>query len=415
MKLATSIFRGLITIIALFASTGIFLNHSALANPVIPAATIQPAFTPTPPNINAKGYILIDANSGKVITEKNADIHLPPASLTKLMSMYIVSNAIKSGAIHWDDKARISTKAWKAEGSRMFVKVNDEVSVKDLVQGVAVASGNDATIALAEHIASAEDSFANMMNAQAKELGMNNSHFTNSTGLPDPKHYSTPRDFAILAQNYIKNFPEDYHFYSEKWFSYNGIRQPNRNRLLWQYPYVDGFKTGHTNDAGYCLIASAAKDGMRLISVVMGTPNDRVRTEESIRLLNYGFRFYETHKLYSADQAITKSRVWKGRSKEVEFGLGEDLYVTAANGQAKNLQTNIIINTPLKAPLVKGQTYGTLNVMSNNQIVVSKPIIALQDNPKGAFWRNITDTISYSFHKMFSKSFSKLNETINNS
>jgi serine-type D-Ala-D-Ala carboxypeptidase (penicillin-binding protein 5/6) len=410
MKQAIHTFRNIL-IIALCTTVSVFFNQSALANPVIPAATVQPAFVPTPPNINAKGYILIDANSGKVITEKNADTRLPPASLTKLMSMYIVSQAIKSGAIHWEDKVRISTKAWKAEGSRMFVKVNDEVPVKDLVQGVAVASGNDATIALAEHIASAEDSFANLMNTQAKDLGMNNSHFTDSTGLPDPEHYSTPRDFAILAQNYIKNFPEDYHFYSEKWFTHNGIRQPNRNRLLWQYPYADGFKTGHTNDAGYCLIASAVKDGMRLISVVMGTPNDRIRTEESVRLLNYGFRFYETHKLYNADQAITKSRVWKGKSKEVELGLAQDLYVTSPNGQAKNLQTNMVINTPLKAPIVKGQVYGTLNVAANNQTIMSAPIIALQDDPKGAFWRNITDTISYSMHKIFSKS----NETINNS
>lgn len=385
---------------------------SAFANPVIPVATAnaQPAFTPTAPKINAKGYILMDADSGKVIVEKEADTRLPPASLTKLMSLYIISSAIKSGAIHWDDRVHISTRAWKAEGSRMFVKVNDEVSVRDLIQGVIVDSGNDATIALAEHVASAEDAFASMMNTQAQQLGMKNSHFTDSTGLPDPDHYSTPRDFAILAQAYIKTFPEDYHYFSEKWFTYNSIRQPNRNRLLWRMPEADGLKTGHTNDAGYCLIGSAKKNGMRLISVLMGSPSDTVRTEESVRLLNYGFRFYETRKIYGANEVITEPRVWKGRNKEVRLGLTEDLYVTVAASQVKNLQKNIELTAPLKAPIEKGHSYGTLNVTVNGQVLVSKPIVALEDNPKGPIWRSVTDSMSYTFHKIFSKS----SETLNN-
>jgi D-alanyl-D-alanine carboxypeptidase (penicillin-binding protein 5/6) len=395
---------------ALFLTTCLLFISSSFANPIIPVSTtLQPAFTPAAPTINAKAYILIDANSGRVIVEKNADDRMPPASLTKLMSLYIISSAIKSGAIHWDDKVRISTKAWQAEGSRMFVKVNDDVPVKDLVQGIAVASGNDATIAMAEHIASAEDAFASMMNEQAKQLGMNNSHFTDSTGLPDPTHYSSPRDFATLAQAYIKNFPEDYHFFSEKWISYNGIRQPNRNRLLWRYPYADGLKTGHTDDAGYCLISSATKDGMRLISVIMGAPSEQVRTEESIRLLNYGFRFYHTHKLYGANQAINQARVWKGASKEVPVGLAEDLFITVSASQSKNVQTNLLIDSPLKAPIVKGQTYGSLNVMLNDKVLASKPVIALADNPRGPFWRNITDSISYGIHKIFSKSKEPLN------
>lgn len=410
MKHQKNIYTFLFSLFAFFMVNSVLLP-TATANPVIPVATtLQPTFTPSAPNINAKGYILIDADSGKVLVEKNADTHLPPASLTKLMSLYIISSAIKNGAIHWDDKVKISSKAWKAEGSRMFIKVNDEVPVLDLMQGIIVASGNDATIALAEHVASAEDAFASMMNAQAKQLGMNNSHFTDSTGLPNPEHYSTPRDFSILAQAYIKSFPEDYHFFSQKWFTYNGIRQPNRNRLLWRFPEADGLKTGHTEDAGYCLIGSAKKDGMRLISVVMGSPSDLARTEESARLLNYGFRFFQTQKIYNANQAVVQARVWKGAKKEVTLGLANDLYLTASANQAKNLQKNIVLNTPLKAPIKKGETYGTVNVTVNNEVLASKPLIALEDDPKGPFWRSLSDSMSYGFHKMFSKS----HETLNN-
>lgn len=400
-----------ITIIALITTNCSIFMNAAQANPVIPvASTAQPSFTPAAPNINAKSYLLMDAHSGKIIAEKNAEERLPPASLTKLMSLYIISNALKSGAIHWDDKVRVSPKAWKAEGSRMFIKVNDEVSVKDLVQGVSVASGNDATIALAEYVGSAEDAFVSMMNEQAKQLGMSNSHFTDSTGLPDPAHYSTAHDMAVLAQAYIKNFPEDYHFFSEKWISYNGIRQPNRNRLLWRYPYADGLKTGHTDDAGYCLIGSATKDGMRLISVVMGSPNDQVRTDESIRLLNYGFRFYETHKLFSGQQALTHARVWKGKHKEVALGVADDFYVTLpTTSQSKNLQTRLVINASLSAPIVKGQSYGIIHVLNNDKIIATTPLIALNDDPKGSFWRGLTDSMSYGIHKLLSKTQEPLN------
>ncbi|MBV8801659.1 MAG: D-alanyl-D-alanine carboxypeptidase, partial [Gammaproteobacteria bacterium] len=245
-------------------------THSAPTNGVIPIQPQQPTIAPTAPNLDAKGYILIDAASGRVLAEKNADVRMPPASLTKLMSLYIISDALKNGSIHPDDKVRISSKAWKTTGSRMFVKVNDEVPVKDLLQGIIVASGNDASVAMAEYIAGTEETFASMMNSQAKNLHMNNSHFLDSTGLPNPNHYSTPRDLATLAQAITKNFPEDYKLFSEKWFVYNGIRQPNRNRLLWRFQYADGLKTGHTDDAGFCLVASANKNGMRLISVIMG-------------------------------------------------------------------------------------------------------------------------------------------------
>lgn len=381
------------------------------ANPIIPVPTQpqQASFTPTAPNLNATGYILVDVNSGKIIAEKNSDVRMPPASLTKLMSMYIVSSALKNGQVHFDDKVRISTKAWKTEGSRMFVKVNDEVPLKDLMQGVIVESGNDAAVALAEYVGGTEESFTGLMNQQAKLLGMNDSHFMDSTGLPNPDHYSTAHDLARLSVAYIKNFPEDYGFYSEKWFTYNGIRQPNRNRLLWRYEYADGLKTGHTNEAGYCLVASAKKDGMRLVSVVLGEPNDLGRTEDSMRLLTYGFRFYETHKIYNADSALVQARVWQGQKTNVPLGVADDMYVTVPTGQYKKLQASIQLNNPLKAPITKGQPYGTLNITLNNQVVASKPLIALSDNPTGGLFRRSADSMKYHFHNLFSSSDDKLN------
>jgi D-alanyl-D-alanine carboxypeptidase (penicillin-binding protein 5/6) len=396
--------------VSLLATTFSYAT-SAPTNGVIPiqTQTQQPIITPSAPNLDAKGYILMDAASGKVLAEKNADVHMPPASLTKLMSLYIISDALKNGSIHADDKVRISTKAWKTTGSRMFVKVNDEVPVKDLLQGIIVASGNDASVAMAEYIAGTEETFASMMNAQAKNLHMNNSHFLDSTGLPNPNHYSTPRDLAILAQAITQNFPEDYKLFSEKWFVYNGIRQPNRNRLLWRFQYADGLKTGHTDDAGYCLVSSANKNGMRLISVIMGADSDEARTEDSIRLLTYGYRFFETHKLYSASSTLTKIRVWKGQNKEVPMGLARDFYVTIPTGQYKNIQANIQLNEPLKAPVVKGQTYGNVNIMLNNQVIGSAPLIALENNNKGNWWRRISDTLRFGFNKIFSRSNEKAN------
>lgn len=381
------------------------------ANDVIPIPTQpqQPVITPVAPNLDANGYILIDAASGKVLAEKSPDARMAPASLTKLMSLYIISSALKNGTIHLDDKVRISKKAWQTDGSRMFVKVGDEVTVRDLLQGIIVASGNDATVAMAEYVAGTEEAFTNVMNAQAKSLGMNNSHFLDSTGLPNPNHYSTPRDLAILAQAFTKYFPDDYKLFSEKWFTYKGIRQPNRNRLLWRYQYADGLKTGHTNDAGYCLVASAIKDGMRLISVIMGAPNDEARTEDSMRLLTYGFRFFETHKLYNAGASLTKARVWKGENKEVALGLSQDLYVTSPAGQYKNIKAVIRLNDYIKAPVKKGQSYGTLNIVLNNQVLVSQPLVALSDNAKGGLWRRVSDSLNFSYSKLFSHTSEKAN------
>jgi D-alanyl-D-alanine carboxypeptidase (penicillin-binding protein 5/6) len=351
----------------------------------------------------------MDATSGRVIAEKSSNQRMAPASLTKLMSLYIISGAIKSGLIKMDDKVRISTKAWKTEGSRMFIKQGDEVSVRELLQGIVVASGNDATVALAEFVAGTEETFTGMMNQQAKILSMNNSHFVDSTGLPNPKHYSTAHDLAVLTQAYIKFFPEDYSLYSEKSFTYKGIKQSNRNRLLWRYQYADGLKTGHTSEAGYCLVASAKKDGMRLISIVLGEPSDQSRTDDSIRLLTYGFRFFETHKMYNAQTPIVQARVWQGEKNEIPLGISDDMYITVPAGQYKKLHAAIVLNNPLKAPIVKGQIYGTVNITLNNQIIASKPLIALEANPQGNFWRRASDTVRFNFNKYFSRSEEQVN------
>lgn len=396
--------------------TGLMLalaTAATYANPVIPIPT-QPKpkqiiFTPSAPNLNSTSYILMDAISGRVLAEKNAHVRMPPASLTKLMSMYIISSALKDGQIKLTDKVRISTKAWKTEGSRMFVKVNDEVPVHELIKGIVVVSGNDATVAMAEHVAGSEDSFTTLMNQQAEAIGMKNSHFTDSTGLPDPNHYSTAYDFALLTREYIKNFPQDYIIYAEKWFSYNNIRQPNRNRLLWNFPSADGLKTGHTNEAGYCLVASAKKNGMRLISVVLGEPSDSSRTEDSMRLLTYGFRFFETHKAYSANKQIVHSRVWQGINSDLDLGVTNDMYVTVPTGQYRKVETKVALNNPLQAPIIKGQIYGNLNIMLNGQIIAAQPLIALRDNPRGGLFRRAADSISFRLDQYFSKSDSKPN------
>lgn len=398
-----------LTIITTFLLLSIH-NH-AYANDIIPIS-IQPQqqlITPSAPNLDAKAYILVDAASGKILAEKASDTKMAPASLTKLMSLYIIASALKNDSIHLNDKVRISKKAWQTDGSRMFVKAGNEVLVSDLLRGIIVASGNDATVAMAEYVAGTEEAFTNIMNAQAKALGMTHSNFLDSTGLPNPNHYSTARDLAILARALQKSFPDVYALFSEKWFTYQGIRQPNRNRLLWRYQYADGLKTGHTSDAGYCLVSSATKDGMRLISVIMGAPNDEARTEDSMRLLTYGFRFYETHKLYNAGTALVKARVWKGINKETPLGIMNDLYVTSPSGQYKNIKMQLVLNSPLKAPIKKGSKCGTVNIVLNNQILSSEPLIALNDNQMGGLWRRFTDSLNFSYNKLFARTHEKAN------
>lgn len=401
-----TVFRFLVLI---FSS---LLSIAAFADGVVPIPSVsaaKPVINPAAPNIDVKSYILMDADSGKILAEKDSDLRLPPASLTKLMTMYVISDALKNGTIHQNDKVRISEKAWKTGGSRMFVKVNDEVPVQELLKGIVIASGNDAAVAMAEHLAGTESAFADLMNTYAQQLGMKNSHFVDSNGLPNSNHYASAHDLAILARAIITQFPEDYKLYSEKWFAWNNIRQPNRNRLLWHFPEADGLKTGHTGEAGFCLVGSAKKDGTRLISVVMGAKSDQARTEDSIRLLTYGFRFYETHKLYSASAAVTTARVWKGQNKEIQLGLAKDLFVTMPAGQYKNIQAKFTLNDPLKAPIKKDQPCGTLTITLNDQVLATEPLIALSNNARGNLWRSMSDSIHFGMSKFFSHSTDKVN------
>lgn len=356
-------------------------------------AAAAPALIPDPPVINARAYILIDANSGHVITERFADQRVEPASLTKMMSAYIAELEIKQGRIRLSDQVRISEKAWRMEGSRMFVEVGKTVPVEDLLRGIIIQSGNDATVALAEHIAGSEDAFASLMNEHAKRLGLKGTHFANSTGMPDPNHYTTARDLAILSQAIIRDTAEHYGWYSEKEFKYNGISQPNRNLLLWRNKSVDGIKTGHTESAGYCLVASGVQDGMRIISVVLGTKSENARADESQKLLTYGFRFFETHKLYKAGESLTKVRVWKGEREELDLGLAQDLYVTIPRGQYNNLKATMNLDPRIMAPVEKGARLGAVNVALQDVTVRQNDLVALQPVAEGGFFSSLVDEI----------------------
>lgn len=387
----------------------IAITSSYAAEPTSIFSTIptgQPAMpmaTPAAPSLSAKGYVLMDAASGKILASQNAEQRMPPASLTKMMTSYIISEAIRVGRVKLDDQVPISEKAWRTGGSKMFVKVNDHVPVRDLMQGIIVDSGNDACVAMAEHVAGSEDAFASLMNQQAALLGMANTHFTDSTGLPDPQHYTTPKDIALLARALVLNFPEDYKWYSQKWFTYNGIKQPNRNRLLWRDPTVDGIKTGHTDEAGFCLVSSAERNGTRLIAVIMGAPTDSARAEDSQRLLNYGFRFFESHKLYAANSVLNKARVWQGKDREIPVGVMQDVYITVMPGQYPNIKTELTLNETIKAPVTKGQTLGSINVMLNGEKISSTPLVALQDDPKAGFISRMADSVSLSIKNLFHK------------
>lgn len=371
------------------------------------ATTPQPASPPTlvppPPNIDAKGYILMDANTGMILAQKNMDEHLQPASLTKLMTLYLTFQALQSGQIHLTDSVRISKEAWQIGGSRMFLKVGSHVPVEQLIQGIIVASGNDACVAISQYIAGTQDTFAQLMNQTAARLGMTNSHFVDPTGLPRPEHYSTPHDLAILTRAIIKDFPQYYHFFSQKWIMFNHIKQPNRNRLLWRDDAVDGLKTGHTEEAGYCLIASAKRSDMRLISVVMGTPSDSARANDSQAILNYGFRFYKSYKLFDANQVLIKPRIWMAHHKYSKFGLAKPLYVTIPIGEYKHLNATMDINPNLQAPIIKGHQYGEVQVTLNGKPITKAPLVALQDDKQGGAWSRMTDHIALFFKGMFGK------------
>ncbi len=357
----------------------------------------QASLVPAAPEVKAHAYLLMDFNSNRIIVSKNADKRVEPASLTKIMTVYITLYELSKNNIKLEDQVKISEKAWRMKGSRMFIEVNSWVSVNELLKGVIIQSGNDASVALAEHIAGSESAFADLMNQHAKNLGMRNTHFVNSTGWPNKNHYTTAKDLAILTRALIHNFKEHYKVFKVKYYSYNGIRQPNRNRLLWTDERIDGVKTGHTESAGYCLIASATQKEMRLISVVTGTNSESARETATRKLLSYGFRFYETFLLNKAHESLTTQRVWKGDKEELNLGLTEDLYITAPRGSRSKIKANMKLNAMITAPVTKGQAFGSVNVTLADEILVSRPLVALDDIKEGGLFRKLIDNIILMF------------------
>lgn len=352
---------------------------------------------PAAPELPAKAYFLQDFNSGRVLAEANADERLPPASLTKIMTAYVVFHELGAGNLKLTDQVTISEKAWRTKGSKMFIEVNQQVAVEDLIKGMIIQSGNDAGVALAEHIAGDEATFAQMMNNQAERLGMKNSHFINSHGdvvqEDQADHYTTARDMAIVTRAIIREFPEYYKWHAQKEFMFQGIKQLNRNKLLWRDPTVDGVKTGHTEAAGFCLVASALREGMRLISVVLGGKSDESRASANQALLNYGFRFFETRPLYKAGEKLAESKVWKGVQSVVPVGLKEDLLVTIPRKQYDKLKANLEVDKEMTAPIEKGRVMGRVNIYLDDEVITQMPLVALQQVEQGGFFRRMVDSV----------------------
>lgn len=358
---------------------------------IVASLQAAPLPIPKPPSTGARAFIVQDFYSNRIIAEKDSDKSVEPASITKLMTAYSVFKELQSGNISLSDMVVISEKAWRTPGSRMFIEVGKQVSVEDLLQGMIIQSGNDATVALAEYIAGSEDTFAALMNRHGEEIGLTGSHFMNASGLPDTEHYMTASDIAKLSALLISEFPEYYKWYSQKQFTFNGITQYNRNKLLWWDDAVDGVKTGHTESAGYCLVTSAEKDNMRLITVVLGTKSEGARADASQALLNYGFRFFETHKLYDADTQLATSRVWKGEIETVSLGLDSPLYATIPRGQYKSLEASMTIDNRITAPVAREQSLGIVQVQLGETVIAEQELIALQNISEGSFWQRIVD------------------------
>lgn len=369
----------------------LYFALAILAAPAI-AQNVLPAAVP-PPSIAAKAYLLADLVSGQTLAADNADAPREPASLTKLMTAYLVFRALKDKELTPSQMVNVSEKAWRAEGSRMFIEPKKAVTVDELLRGVIVQSGNDASIALAEAVAGSEDAFVERMNREAARLGMKNTRFVNATGLPAPQETSTANDLALLAAALIRDFPEYYPLYSIKEYRYNNITQPNRNRLLWTDPYVDGMKTGNTDAAGFCLIASAKRGQRRLLSVVLGAASESARAIEAQKLLNYGFQFYDSVQLYQSGQPVSSLRVWKGAERTVPAGFVTDRYVTLPKGQAQNLKLSLEAVEPLVAPVLKGQKVGTVKVTLDGKPVDAYPLLALTDVAPASLFGRAWDTV----------------------
>ena len=362
------------------------------------AAANAAAPIPAPPQVAAKNYILVDFNSGRLLAEKDADEQVEPASITKLMTGYVIYRELDSGRLGLDDMVTISEKAWRMGGSRMYVEVGKQVSVRELLKGMVIQSGNDATVALAEHIAGTEDAFVQLMNEYAAQLGMTNTMFMNSTGWPAEGHLTTARDISKLAIAVIAEFPQYYSRYKEKVYTYNNIKQYNRNKLLWRDNSVDGVKTGHTESAGYCLVSSALRSDMRLVAVVLGTDSEKARASVSQSLLNYGFRFFETHRLYAAGEVLNRSRVWKGDTENVSLGLLEDLYVTIPRGSYKSLEAVMDVDANIQAPLDKGSQHGAVRVTLEDEEIALASLVALNAIGEGSIIQIAKDHILQLFN-----------------
>ena len=383
----------------------------AMSLPLAALAQRPPAPTPAPPKglpmpaaptLGANSYILVDYNSGDVLVESNPDMPVEPASITKVMTSYVVFTELAGGNIKLDDLVNVSEIAWRTGGSRMFIEPLMEVTVEQLLKGMVIQSGNDASVALAEHLAGSEDAFAGLMNHYAVQLGMTNSHFMNSTGLPHEEHYTTARDVALLSVALIADFPEYYRWYSEKEYSFNNIRQHNRNNLLWRDPAVDGLKTGHTQAAGYCLAASAKRDGMRLVSVVLGSNSESSRVSESQTLLNYGFRFYETVQLYKAGQELAQGKVWKGEGEQIRLGIENELFVTIPRGRYDDLDAQVEMLPELIAPIAEGTEVGQISIRLEDEEITSRALIALESINEAGFFGRTWDGMSMWFDSLFS-------------
>ncbi|MCC5881632.1 MAG: D-alanyl-D-alanine carboxypeptidase [Halomonas sp.] len=374
----------------------LLFTSQALAQAIPTPQTMIPA----PPQIAAKSWILMDADSGRVLVEHNADERLPPASLTKLMTAYLVERELDRGNINLDDTVRVSENAWRTGGSKMFIEVNTEVTIRDLLYGIIISSGNDASVAVAEHLAGGEAPFADLMNQHATRLGLHNTSFANATGLPHPEQYSSARDMALLSQYIINDYPEHYAVYAEKYFTYNDIRQPNRNRLLWRDATVDGLKTGWTTEAGYGLVASAKRDDMRLISVVMGTNSEESRAQETQKLLSYGFRYYETLKLYDQGAVLNSPRIWGGDSNELRVGVDRDVAMTLPRARNVELSARLDIRQDLTAPVSLGDRVGTLEVRLGEEVVGEHPLVALESIEEGGLFKRLFDQVRRFFSNL---------------
>lgn len=353
--------------------------------------------TPTPPSIKARAYILQDYDSGKVLVEVNADERMEPASLTKMMTVYVVLAELADGKFSLEDRVSVSKKAWKMGGSKMFIEVGKEVPVEDLLKGVIIQSGNDASVALAEYVAGDETAFADLMNQYARELGLTNTNFVNASGLPHADHYTTARDMAKMAAALIRDFPVHYPLHAIRSYTWNNIKQYNRNPLLRVNDSVDGVKTGHTESAGYCLVASATEGDMRLVSALLGSDSEESRLTETQALLRFGFRFFETDRLYKGGSPITQVRVWQGASEQLETGIEDDLYLTVPRGRFDKLATGIVVDEEILAPVRAGQRLGVVNIRLDGEVIAERPLVALGEVPKGGLWRRMSDSVKLWF------------------